>query len=630
MSVGVVTREQKLKKLLCQKNNYSFKKIKQYLGFDNDYELMVFLIDYLKNELDNFRFSTDCSNNKYLIKLGRYYNYSLGQLDLQTTDEISEEYNILRILNSLYDVNKKILDKSRMDFTNCDNNYIDNSLILDNLSMTISKAINKIKKKFLIEDLYDDTEKQAYIIHHIDEILKDNKNNEYYQMIIDNYKDLFYTIDETGNNYLFSKIVDLYFNSLICETSYSKRIYYNKFIDQFLNVDNIKDIESIRNIFHIKAYRFLGNIYNRSIEPKKEEEIVAAVNQRLANIQNCEGIFSDINNKTKYNEKIDFEILKPLLAQKENKEYDIKDFTNRYIVSIDSDEAKVFEQAISISRRKDKYLLSIYVPDMVKAISNNKNYDKKYYFKAIEKIPKNAIFDSKLAKKKYSLNEQEEKDVFAYQIIVDKDFNCYGYDIRRAKIKVNKNLKFSDFENIKEIVKDDNRLELLLNNLLDLTFSDVTLDDKLSYGDINMMNILLNGLVTSQIVDYCRTKNLPLIYLRTDYKLYDNSKYKELLPDNKNYKIEGVINTIGDDGIYDEDNFSLSLFSPVRKVSSLINQMLVCIYFVNKNDKLDPYTRNYLESQLTKITNNINRLDKKNRYIIENENEEKEMVYKYE
>lgn len=26
MSVGVVTREQKLKKLLCQKNNYSFKK----------------------------------------------------------------------------------------------------------------------------------------------------------------------------------------------------------------------------------------------------------------------------------------------------------------------------------------------------------------------------------------------------------------------------------------------------------------------------------------------------------------------------------------------------------------------------------------------------------------------------
>lgn len=172
-----------------------------------------------------------------------------------------------------------------MDFTNCDNNYIDNSLILDNLSMTISKAINKIKKKFLIEDLYDDTEKQAYIIHHIDEILKDNKNNEYYQMIIDNYKDLFYTIDETGNNYLFSKIVDLYFNSLICETSYSKRIYYNKFIDQFLNVDNIKDIESIRNIFHIKAYRFLGNIYNRSIEPKKEEEIVAVVNQRLANIQ---------------------------------------------------------------------------------------------------------------------------------------------------------------------------------------------------------------------------------------------------------------------------------------------------------------------------------------------------------
>ena len=75
--------------------------------------------------------------------------------------------------------------------------------------------------------------------------------------------------------------------------------------------------------------------------------------------------------------------------------------------------------------------------------------------------------------------------------------------------------------------------------------------------------------------------------------------------------VSDVINTIGNDGIYDENNFAISLFSPARKVSSLINQMLIDIYFINQNDNLDFYTRNYLESQLDKIASNINEVSRK-------------------
>ena len=139
----------------------------------------------------------------------------------------------------------------------------------------------------------------------------------------------------------------------------------------------------------------------------------------------------------------------------------------------------------------------------------------------------------------------------------------------------------------------------------------MTLDDELDSNVFDMINIIINGFATAEIAHLCESSHLPLIYLRTDfrnnYNLYKNSyEFLDFKEQFEKMYVSDVINTIGNDGIYDENNFAISLFSPARKVSSLINQMLIDIYFINQNDNLDFYTRNYLESQLDKIASNIN------------------------
>ena len=140
---------------------------------------------------------------------------------------------------------------------------------------------------------------------------------------------------------------------------------------------------------------------------------------------------------------------------------------------------------------------------------------------------------------------------------------------------------------------------------------------------VNIINSVVNGFATNFIVNRCIDLNLPLIFLRTDFDLINSN-----IKDNKafsNLKLKGYLNTIGNDGVYDENNFSMSLFSPLRKVSSLINQILVCIYFVNHDTEIDPFTLNYLETHIDTIADNINNIVKDN-VIVNDISKEKNKV----
>ena len=608
--MAVITKEEELKKLMMHKNNYSFDKLRKYFGFDNDFLLMKFLINYLDKNIQEFNFETNYCKNKYLIKFIKYFNYNLSRIDLNTASKCGALDIINKMIILCEDINKKKTDfgcSSKSD--NCYNNLDLLDKILDGTLI----AIKNIKTKLLYEDtpVIDDEKELSEITK---KIIRKFKNSEYLRIMINSYPELIYLKDK--NNYIFSDLVDNYLELLLTRENYTEKIYYDKVLDLYMRPDNIDDKEIIRDIFFTKIYKFINKLESMDIDKDKMSYIMSAINERIHQTRVDEIDFLTDKFNQDYYKNINFDVLAPLIGTKTN--FERSNFTNRYVITIDSDEAKVLENAISIYKRGDKYLLSIYTPDIVQAISENRDFEKNQYNKALNSPPERRIFNSIISKEKFSLDEGKCSNVFAYQFLIDKDFNCYNFDFRRANIIVRKNLKVSDFNTLNQ--SSDIELKDSIQKLLELTFPDLSVDDELDVRVANMINMVTNGFSTSYVTKYCRVLNLPLIYLRTDFKsnnskIYRDSEFNMFIE--KLYK-SSVINTIGNDGIYDDDNFSISLFSPVRKVSALINQMLICIYCVNHNTELDFPTRNYLETRLDKICNNINDI---NTCVIENKKE---------
>lgn len=608
--MSVITKEEELKKLLTHKNNYSFDKLRKHFDFDNDFLLMRFLIDYLDKNIEEFNFETNYCKNKYLIKFIKYFNYNLSRIDLN----VVSKSGALTIVNKMSRLCEDI-DRKKKDFScssksdNCYNNLDLLDKILDGTLI----AIKNIKTKLLYEDtpVIDDENDLCEIIK---KIIRKFKNSEYLRIMINSYPELIYLKDK--NNYIFSDLVDNYLDLLLTKDNYTEKVYYDKVLDLYMKPDNIDDKEIIRDIFFTKIYKFINKLESMDIDKDKMSYIMSAINERIHQTKVDEIDFLTDKSNQDYYKNINFDVLTPLTGAKTNIER--SNFTNRYVITIDSDEAKVLENAISIYKKGDKYLLCIYTPDIVEAISENRDFEKNQYNKALNSPPERRIFNSSISKQKFSLDEGKISNVFAYQFLIDKDFNCYNFDFRRASIIVRKNLKVSDFNTLNQ--SDDIVLKDNIQKLLELTFPHLSVDIELDVRVANMINMVTNGFSTSYITKYCRKLNLPLIYLRTDFKsnnskIYRDSEFNMFVE--QLYK-SPVINTIGNDGIYDDDNFSISLFSPVRKISALINQMLICIYCVNHNTELDFPTRNYLETRLDKICNNINDI---NTCVIENKKE---------
>lgn len=624
--MAVITKEDELKKILTHKNNYSFDKLRKYFCFDNDFLLMEFLIKYLEENINDFNFETDYSKNKYLFKLVKYFNYNLSRIDLDS------EYDdgSLEIINGMKGVCETIiLKKKEFDDTSMSDNCYDNMDLLDKILDGTLIAIKNIKTKLMCEDssIFD---LESDLCEITKKIIRKFKNNEYLRIMMNSYPELIYLKDK--NNYLFSDLVDNYLDLLLTKNCYTEKIYYDKVLDLYMRPDNIDDKEIIRDIFFSKIYKFINKLEFMDIDKDKRAYIMSAIKERIHQTKVDEIDFLSDKSNQEYYKEINFDILGPLIGTKTY--VDRSDFTYRYVITIDSDEANILENAISVHKKGDKYLLSIYTPDIVEAISENRDFEKNQYNNALNNPPKRRIFNSSISKEKFSLDEGKISKVFAYQFLIDKDFNCYNFDFRRANIIVKKNLKVSDFNTLNQ--SSDIELKDNIQKLLELTYPDLSVDDNLDVGVANMINMVINGFAVSHITRYCRENNLPLIYFRTDFKsnnskIYRDSQFNMFVDQLYEIDKNEVISTIGNDGIYGEDNFSISLFSPLRKISALINQMLVCIYCVNHNHELDFSTRNYLETRLDKICNNINDINRcsinnKKEYIMvkkrENNNEQ--------
>lgn len=597
MSKTMITKREELKGILRQKNNFSFGKLKRMLDFSSDYELMCFLISYLNDEMTNFNFSSSVGKNRHLLKLVRYYNYSLGKIDLNDLDDNDLYEDIYNKLNCLYDKVICVINSNDKSY----GNFNDNRNLLLKVADGIKNACLNISDYIDIDNNFD-----GDIYNDFFDMVFDLKNNLYLDIILKENPDLIYI--KKNSRYIFDIVLDNYFNILLNKDDYYEKIYYDKLVDLFLKYDDINGNDILKNIFYKRMDKTIINLDSKIISEDKNKYILSSLNERIIKTFSDDINFSNDFGKNGYYNNIDFDVLSNLMGN--DFDCDRVDLTDKFVITIDNDNAHILENAISIEKVYDKYLLTIYASDVLNAISKNSDYEKNIYFKSINDPPVRNLFGYGVCNKKFSLDEGCIRPVFAYNFLVDSDLNCISYNFERANIKVSKNLKFSDFNN--EDIFNDIRVRDMINNLLEITYPDLPfiLDNRVA----NMINMTTNGFASSFISKYCADRYLPLIYLRTDFKcfgikLYHRSEFYDYISRFDRYEI---ISTIGNDGIYDENNFAINLFSPTRKVASLVNQMLVNIYFIEKHDKLDFYTHSYLESQLDKIADNINRVSQSN------------------
>ena len=284
---------------------------------------------------------------------------------------------------------------------------------------------------------------------------------------------------------------------------------------------------------------------------------------------------------------------------------------DRHVITIDNDEAKMFENAISIEKRDNNtYLLTIYATDISSFISDNKMKEKDKYKSILETLNKKNLFGKKYKHNHCKLEKGRDVDVIAYQYLVDESFNILYFDFKRGLVNVKDNLKFSDFNNLNKI-KNRKTIDAI-GNLLDITYPYININETNNNIADSMLSFI-NTKTASEIAKYTISKNLPVIYTRVNRQdVSEFINYKEDIYgiDLSFFKYDKKINypsicTIGNDEVSDLYKFNFKIYSPLRKIEALINQMLINTYLVD-HKKLDNNTKNYLETRLDSICSKLN------------------------
>ena len=117
----------------------------------------------------------------------------------------------------------------------------------------------------------------------------------------------------------------------------------------------------------------------------------------------------------------------------------IKDLSDRRIITIDGDDAKDLDDAISIKKLfNGNYLLGVYIADVSFFVKEGSFIDKSAYEKGTSVYLINKVLPMlpfKLCNDLCSLNEHEEKLVLALEMEIDKDAKLISYELTEGVIK---------------------------------------------------------------------------------------------------------------------------------------------------------------------------------------------------
>lgn len=613
----IITKEDELKKFLKQKTNYSYGKLRKMLKFKSDIELMDFLIDFLNKKVHNFNFEREAAKNKYLIKLLKYYDYSLSKIEINNLEDCLEENSLFQIINKLNDVKRNINQEIASSNTSyITNECLKNRIILNKISSSISSTVQRMKNRinliYAVEPImYENIEVL------LKEVVCNYQNCEYLNYILNEFPEVIYL--KEGKRFIFEDILDKYFNVLLNKNNNNERLYYKKVIDLFLkeeaNQSKDEDIEPLKLIYLNKGSRLLRNLENSDFEESKKSLIIETIKEEVSFLEQAN------SSKIEIAESIENVNNNSIISEYLNDQDKVKreDLTNRYVITMDSPNTKIFENAISIEKLdNDTFRLSIYTVDLQYFIDSKNDYYRKSSAKSIANVEDN-VLKNKMFKRKLSLDKDKIMPVCAYDFIIDKDMNLLSdklnINFKKANIKVRENIFFNEINDYR--VQGSKELQDTINNLITIAYDEEKSKEYYMNGYIaDNMICMINCFATDVLANYTKENNLPIIYFRSDASiseeiedLEDNNNNLSLLVERLNTillrKDKDVLYTIGNDRVDNGDNLHMRLFSPLRRIDATINQMLISKYFIEEKMP-DEKQSCALERDLDKISCSIN------------------------
>ena len=588
--------ESELKKILKQRTGYSFSKLKKIFNKKTDYDLMTFLITFFNNSIEEINFEADVKTNEYFKELTRYYNYSLGKIELDNLEE-KDNNSLFLVLHKLKELDTNLQDKIRdNESAHATNNNLKNQLLFSNIEGKINESIRKIENK-IIKDYKIDTTFPDDLESITKEIIFNLKNIEYVKVLFNNFKEAVY-LKDYNDHLIFTDVLNNYFNVLLNQNDHKLENYFDQVVGLYLKTG---EDDYLDNIFLIASDKFLETISSNKDEIRKAKINYLIDKHRL--------FIEEGKQKVPFKESI-------FVEDNEENRIDLRD---RFVITIDNDEAKLLENAISLEELGDnKYRLSIYTTDVLRFISGD-DYYKNSYKKALNEGRNKRIFKNKNKNRELSLNSGKDMPVFAYQFIIDNDLNLEYFDFKKAIINVNENIYYGDFAYLGE--SNNDRLKSTIDNLLYLIFDDLRLEDGINHQTANTINYITNSFALEVIKEYGKKKDLSLLFYENNSDCsYEINKLKENKV-NLDFIIENIIrrdtslrymNSISSDR--ENDNVSLKLFSPVRNIDALVNQILINNYLIDKKE-MNFEDKMYINNKLNLIVDIMNGDTNKNNQI---------------
>uniref|UniRef100_A0A7C4UHH1 exoribonuclease II n=1 Tax=candidate division WOR-3 bacterium TaxID=2052148 RepID=A0A7C4UHH1_UNCW3 len=137
----------------------------------------------------------------------------------------------------------------------------------------------------------------------------------------------------------------------------------------------------------------------------------------------------------------------------------VKDLRKEFVITIDPEDAKDFDDAISIRKIKGKYYLYVHIADVSSYVKKNTEIDKEAQrrgltvylpYKTFYMLPKELT-------DKISITENEDKKVITVTMKIDESGDVLDYSIDSAVVKNKKRLSYEEAE---KLINSDHKTKL--------------------------------------------------------------------------------------------------------------------------------------------------------------------------
>ena len=603
-------------------NKLSLKLKERGVELSNE-DILFLMVEMLYQEMCNFKIEKKYASNN-LYKCFKYLN-SVSNYKYINNIELM----VVRLEKIIHKIENKIQKKKFNINGICRDNIDFLNKIKTNLELAVIQIripnIDKIEEQ-------DDYEKVLY------KFIFEIKKFEYVREIFKTFPELI-NYKTKNNKYILDDVITKYLESLNnFQNDTFDALYYEKIIDLFIQSENFNITNSYKDVLIKRLKLALIDLKNNELSVRKYKKIIFSLTnmiERLLEIDTTvdEKFFSKINYRygirDSYGDSYKYEIYEKTL------DCETVDMQNLYTVTIDSKCAKSYDDAISMQKTKDGYIINVFITDVTSYVERNTKLDQLTYKKgstiylpeySLTMLPHILTYDQ------CSLIKNEKRRAINHQFTFSESMDLIDFKVFDAFIKVDDNLSFDSLE---EIINGDDVEKLkyfqtLLEisqklegqNLFNKNYNVVkkmekqvkfNIDKEYSFNDFMQLFMILTNYFTSKTF---LENDHPLIY-RNNNSTIDNDLIEQLKNEDEgamSLQILDCVDKMNKASSYSDINtghqgLQLSTYAhvttPIRNYSALFNQYLIHKYIIDKTPITDQSIYED-EEQIAKIANYLN------------------------